>query len=87
MSAGLAVHGQDYVAYLADAREVTNPAAGKPISGQASLNLPDGEYQLRFFSPITGRYFGSQSARGGRPMSLELSPFTHDVVIRATRSS
>jgi len=87
VSAGLAVQGKDYVAYLADAREVTDPGAGNPIGGRVSLRLPDGRYQIRVYSPVSGEYLSSQPASGGRPASLELNPFVHDVVIRAALSA
>ena len=38
----LSVGSQDYVAYLADAREVTDSSASQPISGQVGFALPAG---------------------------------------------
>ncbi|HEV3257336.1 MAG TPA: DUF4038 domain-containing protein [Gemmataceae bacterium] len=83
----LAVEGKDYVAYLADAREVSDPAAGKPISGKVSLALPAGSFLVRLYSPTTGQYSPAVSAEGGKTASIELLHFRHDLVIRATRSS
>ena len=47
VAAALGVAGEHYVAYLADAREVTDPAAGRPIGGEISFRLPEGFYTSR----------------------------------------
>ena len=36
----LSISGRDFVVYLADAREVTDPSAGSAIEGSLSLSLP-----------------------------------------------
>ena len=87
VSAGLAIHGKDYVAYLADGRETTESSTGAPISGEISLQLPEGDYLIRFYSPISGRYSQPQEAKGGGAISVVLDPFEHDVVLRAIRAS
>ena len=54
LCATLAVEGKDYAAYLADAQEATDPAAGSPIDGKISFPLPEGSFQVGFYSPTTG---------------------------------
>ncbi len=85
VTAALAKPGEDYIAYLADARELTDPAAGQPISGDVSFRLPQGNYRVSLYSPTGGTYSPCLLAEGGRVVTFELAPFTEDVVIRATR--
>ncbi len=84
---GLAKPGQDYVAYLADARELTDPSAGQPIPGDISLRLPEGNYRICLYSPSAGVYSPSLQVHGGGPVSFELAPFVDDIVIRATSTA
>jgi len=86
LTTGLAIDGKDYIAYLADARELSDPAAGKPISGKVPLTLPAGRFTVRLYSPTTGQYSPAVAVEGGKTVTIELLPFRHDVVIRATRS-
>ena len=81
----LAVGHDDVAVYLADAREVAAAAAGAPISGTLGLTLPQGRFSVRFYSPISGMYSPAISVTGGRPVTLVLEPFTHDIVLRITR--
>ena len=81
----LSASGRDYIAYLADDRELTNPAAGAPVSGKVSLALPAGAYDVSLYSPMTGEYSPAVEVRGGEKASLTLPAFHQDVVIRATR--
>jgi Family of unknown function (DUF6298) len=81
---GLAVNGQDYVAYLADNREVTEAAAGQPISCTVKLVLPAGRFLVSLYSPVTGEYSPGLSLENGA--TLVLTPFIHDIVIRARRA-
>lgn len=83
--ATLAVPGRDYAAYLADAREVTDPAAGSPIRGTIAFRLPEGAYGLSLYSPTTGAASPAIAVEGGKRVSIPLPPFAHDVVVRATR--
>jgi hypothetical protein len=87
VSAGLAIHGKDYVAYLADGREATESSAGNPISGKISIQLPEGDYRIHFYSPVSGEYSQPQGAKGGGKIKVALDPFEHDLVLRATRAS
>jgi hypothetical protein len=85
--ATLAKPGVDYIAYLADGREVSDPAAGRPIAGTISLGLPAGTYTVRFFSPRSGAYSPGVRVAGGDHIKLEMTPFEHDIVLRATRET
>ena len=84
---GLAAGDPDYVAYLADAREVTDSGAGRPISGKLGLMLPAGHFAVSLYSPVAGEYSPAARVEGGQPVRLDLLPFRHDIVIRATRSN
>jgi hypothetical protein len=87
VSAGLAIRGKDYVAYLADRREVTESSAGHPISGTISIQLPEGDYRIHFYSPVSGEYSQPQTARGGGTIRVVLATFEHDLVLRAIQAS
>lgn len=80
---GLAVDGKDFVAYLADNREVTSASAGQPISGVVKLALPVGRYQVALYSPVTGESSPALMMAGDAELSLP--PFVHDIVARAKR--
>ncbi|MHB9106146.1 MAG: DUF6298 domain-containing protein [Armatimonadota bacterium] len=80
----LAVEGEDYCIYLADAREVTDPGSGDPIDGRLALELPAGEYQVSCYSPVTGMSSPALSVSGDA-VSFALPRFTHDLVVRFTR--
>jgi hypothetical protein len=82
---GLSIPGRDYVAYLADSREIEDPAAGAAIGGTVSLSLPPGVYDVRLYSPVTGEYSPAIEMQGGGKNELVLPPFREDVVLRATR--
>jgi Family of unknown function (DUF6298)/Cellulase (glycosyl hydrolase family 5) len=79
----LAFPNGDYVAYLADDREVTDPAYGQAISGKLSLRLPAGHYQVSFYSPTSGLDSPAVLVDGDeKSVDLPLAPFEHDLVIR-----
>ena len=80
----LAVEGKDYIAYIADGREVDDAGAGDPLSGEVAFTLPAGRYSVRLFSPQTGLYSPAWRVEGGRRISLDLAPFRHDVALRVT---
>ena len=84
-ASGLSASGRDYVAYLADSREVNEPTAGKTIEGDFSLALPPGRYNVWLYSPITGEYSPGINVRGESKTVLALPPFYQDIVVRATR--
>jgi hypothetical protein len=87
LSASLAAVGKDYVAYLADAREVTDPNAGRPIAGPISFTVPPGAYVASFYSPHSGCYSPGADVSGGQRVTLEMEPFEDDIVLRVTRKS
>ncbi len=82
---GLAISGSDFIAYLADARELSDPAAGSPIEGNLSLSLPPGDYDVSLYSPVTGVSSPAIAIKGGSPSALALPSFRQDIVIRAKR--
>jgi len=73
----------DYVAYLGDAREVTNPLAGQPIDSVVTLTLPAGSYDVSLYSPATGGTSPAILMHGGTSQRLRLPSFREDLVIRA----
>ena len=83
----LAKPPHEYIAYLADAREVTDPTAGQTISGAVSFSLDPGAYDASFYSPVTGTHSKKIRLQGGRQVAVELQPFEHDIVLRVTRRS
>jgi hypothetical protein len=84
VASGLAVPGRDYVAYLADSREVTDPDAGEPLRGTVRLALPDGKFEVSLFSPVTGQASPGMIVDGGSA-TLALPTFREDLVVRAKR--
>jgi predicted GH43/DUF377 family glycosyl hydrolase len=87
IASGMAVEGKDYIAYLADAREVTDPEAGRPVRGRMTLDLPEGRYSVSLYSPVSGEYSPAIPVAGGKAVPLDLEPFQHDVVVRARREA
>jgi len=85
VSTALAKPAQDYIAYLADGRQVPDPNVGLPIEGHLTLHLPEGEYLVRFFSPKGGEYSPGVKIIGGDSVNLEVGPFMHDIALRVTR--
>ena len=77
--------GSDFAAYLADARELTDPGAGDAIDGEIALMLPPGSYDVSLYSPVTGEYSPAVAVPGGEKYTLKLPTFQQDIVIRATR--
>ncbi len=84
-AASMAVGDRDYVAYLADSRELGEVGAGDPVRASLSLSLPPGNYHVQLYSPVTGEYSPAMQLIGGKPTDLALPPFTQDLIIRATR--
>jgi len=80
---GLESTGQDYVAYLGDARELGEPGAGEPIEGSVTLRLPPGSYDVALYSPASGLYSPAIRVEGGSASALPLPAFTQDIVVRA----
>jgi hypothetical protein len=80
---GLSASGRDYIAYLGDARELSDPDAGKAITGGLTLALPPGSYSVSLYSPATGEHSPEVRVEGGIKSTLTLLPFRQDIVIRA----
>jgi len=80
----LAVEGQEYAIYLADAREVENPGLGDSIRGDVMVSLPPGRWTVTIVDPVTGQESTRPSIDGGMSR-LELPEFRHDVAIRIKR--
>lgn len=83
---GLSIGGRDFVAYLADARELSDPSAGDAINGSVSLALPPGDYDVSLYSPVTGESSPAIAIKGGTETSLPLPAFRQDIVVRAQLS-
>jgi hypothetical protein len=79
---GLSVSGRDFVAYLGDAREVTDSSAGSAIEGSVSLSLPAGNYDISLYSPTTGEYSPAIQVKGSSRTDLTLPSFHEDIVVR-----
>ena len=85
IAAVLAVAGEDYSIYLADARESDAPGAGETIRGNLEIDVPAGEYEAACFSPTTGLYSPWIAWRGGPDTRFSLPSFEHDIVLRVRR--
>ncbi len=85
VASSLVWEDRDFVLYLGDSREVTDPAAGHPIAGSVSVLLPGGNFLVKLYSPKTGLYSPGILIKGGEEIKLPLPPFEDDVVVRATR--
>ncbi|MDE0098620.1 MAG: cellulase family glycosylhydrolase, partial [Truepera sp.] len=83
----LANDAEEYVIYLADAREVDDVTLGEPRAGTLRFTLPEGNYCARLFSPAQGRYQEGAIGLAGGDVSLDLAPFTHDLAIHIEASN
>ena len=81
----LALEGEEYAIYLADACEPDAPGWGTPRSGEIACALPAGNYLIRIFSPATGLYSPGIQVPGGATAKLTLPEFHHDIALRLTR--
>lgn len=79
---GLVIGKRDYVAYLADPRELSDSAAGEAIAGSVSFALPDGDYDVSLYSPVSGEISPAITIRGGTQVSVALPVFRQDIVVR-----
>ena len=85
VTAALTNPGADYIAYLADGRELADATAGQPITGSLAFDLPAGTYRAYFYSPTAGVYSPGVRVMGGGRLTLEIPPFEHDIAFRVTR--
>jgi hypothetical protein len=77
----LAHEAVEYIIYLADEREITEPGAGEKIEGEVSFDLPAGTYTVSIFSPQTGLYSPGVVIEGGADRRFSLPGFYHDCVV------
>ena len=82
----LAVEGQDYCIYLADARERDDAGAGEAIDGEIVLDLPAGDFKMCCYSPVTGLYSPAIAVSGGQETHIILPTFSHDLLVRIQAS-
>ena len=85
LPAVMAVEGEDYAIYLADERELDDPDAGKPISGEIVIDLPAGEYQIACYSPVSGLYSPWIPLPGGPSTRIQIPTFCHDLLLNICR--
>jgi hypothetical protein len=85
LAAVLAVPGEDYSIYLADARELAEPGAGQALAGELTCDLPEGRYDLAAYSPASGLYSPWCALHGGPGTRLHLPEFREDIVLRLRR--
>jgi hypothetical protein len=85
LAAALANAGNEYVIYLADARESNTPGAGDPCQASLRFSLPEGLFDARFFSPTTGAYSDEHTHLSGGDASLTIPRFAHDIVVHIRR--
>lgn len=82
----LAVENEDYVVYLADERELSDPGAGHPLCGSITVDLAEGSYRVAAFSPATGLFSPALDVAGGPGTRLLVPEFSHDLVVRIIRT-
>ena len=79
----LGIEGEEYVVYLADAREVTDPAGQFTHSRpRLKLPLPAGRYEARVYSPSSGGYSPAIWIQSSGLAEIDLPSFKEDIVIR-----
>jgi hypothetical protein len=78
------VGDREYVAYLADRREIDEAGYGEPLTGSATIALPAGRFGLATFSPTSGAWSAWMPIPGGSA-KIELPSFQHDLVLVARR--
>lgn len=77
-----AVDEKEYCIYLADMRELNELGAGAAIDGRILIDLPNKQYSIRCFSPVTGLYSPAVTIMGDKNTYIILPVFEHDIVIR-----
>jgi hypothetical protein len=87
LEAVFATPGKDYSIYLADERELTDKDAGTPIHGKVRLDLPEGEYEFRSYSPETGLYSPGIKISGSSDLQFFTPEIRRDIVLRITRTN
>jgi hypothetical protein len=82
----LAVEKEDYCIYLADERENSDSAAGSPIAGSLVFDLPQSDYEICFYSSVSGSYSNKEFLAGGNNISIQIPSFEQDIVVRITKT-
>jgi hypothetical protein len=44
--------------------------------------LPEGEFEVASYSPVSGKYSSSITTNGGEGVEISLPEFVHDIAIR-----
>jgi hypothetical protein len=79
----LGIEGEEYVIYLADAREIVDPTANSPVEAVLKLPLPAGRYKVTLYSPASGAYSPAIQVESTGAAEIHLPPFKEDIAIRA----
>ena len=77
----LALPNEEYLIYLADARELADPQAGKPIETILQFPLSAGVYDVRLYSPGTGMYSPAFRLESNGWTQLPLPAFEQDLLV------
>lgn len=83
----LAVPGEEYAIYLAEARELDEtrtPGVSENHWG-LELALPDGAYRMACYAPETGLYSPWITLEGGRQTAIHIPVFAHDIALRIVK--
>jgi len=83
LASGLSTAEHEYIVYLADTRELSDPHAGESIGGSITLGLPPGNYDVSLYSPTSGESSPAIQIAGGTKSMMALPDFKQDIVIRA----
>lgn len=78
----LGIDREEYVIYLADARELTDATANSPTHAALTLPLPAGRYEARIYSPASGLYSPAMWIHSQGSADIDLPAFSEDIVIR-----
>lgn len=81
----LVVECEDYVIYLADAREQGECGLGEALDGDIVLSLPEASFRVSCYSPLSGLYSPALSLTGSARTRIMLPQFQHDLVVRIRR--
>ncbi|AZN39981.1 cellulase family glycosylhydrolase [Paenibacillus albus] len=88
VTSALGIPGSDYCIYIADERELTEDGSGEWIAAsRLCVDLPEGEYLVRCFDPVSGLYAPALCMRGGAEMWINLPDFRHDLTVRISNIS
>jgi len=86
IDSSLAIPGEEYIVYLADAREVGDIKSGEAIQAKLLLRLPAGRYQACFYSPVTGNYSPALTLSSNGKAEFDLPAFRDDLVLHIRKT-